>query len=190
MILHWCHCMSMTDIFCSFTRNFIFNSCFLLSRVRRNNSYIFGPEFPVFETVFQVVPDDVGFLEEQPHGVGEVGVLAHDGILQLGRWKESGETDADQTSNIVAVLKEEDTEIKFCAWKLHNMLFNQLKLPQIRYRDCPPSSPWWCWFSAGTAPWSWPGGCPCLRWHPPAGMLRRVWRDQCQPDQQHSKWQY
>lgn len=42
------------------------------------------PESTALLRVLQIVSDDVGLLEEQAHGVGQLGVLAHLRILQPG----------------------------------------------------------------------------------------------------------
>ena len=55
--------------------------------VRRPNvrPYLLGPEGAALLRVLQVVPDDVGLLEEQAHGAGQLRVLARLGVRQLGR---------------------------------------------------------------------------------------------------------
>lgn len=45
--------------------------------------HLSGPELPSLHLVLQVVTDDVGFLQEEAHGVCQVCVLPNDGIFQL-----------------------------------------------------------------------------------------------------------
>lgn len=67
--------------------------------------YLLRPEGPPLLLVLQIVPDDVGLLEEQTHGVGQLRVPAHLNILQLGRREESGQADPHQTRHVMTVLQ-------------------------------------------------------------------------------------
>lgn len=68
--------------------------------------YLLGPEGPTLCCVFKIVSDDVGLLEEQAHRVGQLSVLPHFWILQLGGGEEPRQTDADETGDVVAVLQK------------------------------------------------------------------------------------
>lgn len=70
-----------------------------------SQSHLLRPEDTSFLHVLQVVPDDVGLLEEQTHGVGQFGVLAHLWVLQLGGGEQLRQTDPDQPCHIVAILQ-------------------------------------------------------------------------------------
>lgn len=54
--------------------------------------------------VLQIVSDDVGLLQEQAHGVGQLGVPPHLGVLQLGRGEQLRQADADQPRHVVTIL--------------------------------------------------------------------------------------
>ena len=68
------------------------------------HTYLLWPELSPLHNVFKVVADDVGLLEEQSHGVGQVVILSHLLPLKTRRRKQLRETNAHQTSYIVAVL--------------------------------------------------------------------------------------
>lgn len=76
------------------------------------NSYLFWPEGPAHLSIFQIVSDDVGFLEKQAHWVCQLRVPSHFWILQLGGREEPGQADADETGNVVAVLHRSQTDNK------------------------------------------------------------------------------
>lgn len=63
------------------------------------------PEGTSLLAVLQIVSDDVGLLEEEAHGVGQLGVSPHLGVLQLGCREKLRETDPDQPGNVVAILQ-------------------------------------------------------------------------------------
>lgn len=75
------------------------------TRIPRSQSHLLRPEDTSFLHVLQVVPDDVGLLEEQTHGVGQFGVLAHLWVLQLRGGEELRQTDPDQPCHIVTILQ-------------------------------------------------------------------------------------
>lgn len=81
-------------------------------KTTRSSAYLLWPESTSISRVLQIVSDDVGLLEEQAHGVGQLGVPAHLGVLQLGRGEQSRQADAHQSSHIMAILHtgEPDTE--------------------------------------------------------------------------------
>ena len=68
------------------------------------HTYLPWPELSPLHNVFKVVADDVGLLEEQSHGVGQVMVLSHLLPLKTRRRKQLRQTNTYQTSYIVAVL--------------------------------------------------------------------------------------
>lgn len=70
----------------------------------RTRSYLLWPEGTSLLCVLQIVSDDVGLLEEQAHGVGQLRVPPHLRVLQLGCREEPRQADADQPGYIVAVL--------------------------------------------------------------------------------------
>lgn len=45
--------------------------------------HLSGPELPSLQLVLQIVTDDVSFLQEEAHGVGQLRVLPDDRIFQL-----------------------------------------------------------------------------------------------------------
>lgn len=55
--------------------------------------------------VLQIVSDDVGLLEEQAHGVGQLGVLAHLRVFQLGCREELRQAHAHQPCHVVTILQ-------------------------------------------------------------------------------------
>lgn len=75
------------------------------TRIPTSQSHLLRPEDTSFLHVLQVVPDDVGLLEEQTHGVGQFGVLADLWVLQLGGGEQLRQTDPDQPCHIVAILQ-------------------------------------------------------------------------------------
>lgn len=75
------------------------------TRIPTSQSHLLRPEDTSFPHVLQVVPDDVGLLEEQTHGVGQFGVLAYLWVLQLGGGEQLRQTDPNQPCHIVAILQ-------------------------------------------------------------------------------------
>lgn len=62
------------------------------------------PEGTSLLRVLQVVSDDVGLLEEETHGVGQLGVLPHLWVLQLGRGEQLRQPDPYQPCHVVTIL--------------------------------------------------------------------------------------
>ena len=68
------------------------------------HTYLPWPELSPLHNVFKIVADDVGLLEEQSHGVGQVVILSHLLPLKTRCRKQLRQTNTHQTSYIVAVL--------------------------------------------------------------------------------------
>ena len=62
-----------------------------------------GPEVPPLLDVFPVVSDNVGFLEEEAHGVGQFELICQPRLFLPRSSKETRETFPNQTGNVVAV---------------------------------------------------------------------------------------
>lgn len=71
------------------------------------------PEGTSFLRVLQIVSDDVRLLEEQAHGVGQLGVVPHLRLLQLGRREQLRQTDAYQPCYVVAILHKRTKQKTF-----------------------------------------------------------------------------
>ena len=72
------------------------------------HTYLPWPELSPLHNIFKIVANDVGLLEEQSHGVGQVMVLSHLLPLKTRRRKQLRQTNTYQTSYIVAVLRSRE----------------------------------------------------------------------------------
>lgn len=70
----------------------------------RAQPHLLRPEGTSLLRVLQVVSDDVGLLEEETHGVGQVRVLPHLWVLQLRRGEQLRQPDPYQPCHVVAIL--------------------------------------------------------------------------------------
>lgn len=78
--------------------------------ITRPGPHLFGPEGTSLLCVLQIIPDDIGLLEEQAHGVGQCRVLSHLRVFQLGCGKKLGQTNAHQPGNVMAILQNKTSK--------------------------------------------------------------------------------
>lgn len=69
--------------------------------------HLLWPEGTSLLCVLQIVSDDVSLLEEQAHGVGQLSVPPHLGVLQLGRREQLRQANTNQPCHEVAILHRE-----------------------------------------------------------------------------------
>jgi len=62
-----------------------------------------GPKEALLVDVLAVVADDIGFLEEETHGVGELELVAEPGGFFARGGENAGKALADETGDVVAV---------------------------------------------------------------------------------------
>lgn len=133
------------------TRNSSDISQYLFTRLLR-------PESTSLLRVLQIVSDDVGLLEEQAHGVGQLRVLAHLRILQPGGREELRQPHANQPCHIVAILQRGRHKATLLFYQILDAAGLQLDA------DLPGPTPSWIPLSfQGTQPFPPPSGGRCLR---------------------------